>query len=232
MTLRKWSESNYWWGDFRFSPSASFLWPFRTVTRLSGGGAGMMLPVLLLFLFIMNGSAAADATLEILNLKFPEKCGAVYNENITTCTRCHSSPLTAAEEVDRENKSPSLMPRRTVTSLEEKERITVSVPAKTLEPGQPFIQEIRFKGSRIYYQYGYRRDRGPFHELDAGWIRGLQRTRFVERHNGKSLPLLSEPGEYVFMVKLLYDRIPDPKSYRFRWEEVVFLWTLSVGKGG
>jgi hypothetical protein len=202
------------------------------VFRLSGGTAAMMLPffLLLLSLFLMIGSAQADSTLEILNLRFPEKCGAAYSEDISTCTRCHFSSLTAMEETDWERKAAHLIPHRKVTSLEKEERITVSVPALTLKPGQPFIQELRFKGNRIFYQYGYRKNGGPFHKLDEQWIFGSKRTRFIEKHNGKSLPLLIESGEYVFVVKLLYGRFAEPDNDHFRWEEVVLLWTLSVGE--
>ena len=187
--------------------------------------------VLTSFLVLKFSSpTVADLTLEILDLPFPEICGASLNEDITTCPRCHVPGRVKVEPklAARNGQSLSLA-NRTITSLEKDGLITVSVPADALKPGQPFIQEIVFNSNRIMYQYGYRRVGSPFHLLDSRWIHKFPKQRFAQRHDGKSMPLLTEPGDYIFRLKLLHDRSGDPWS-GYRWEEVVLIWTLSVGE--
>ena len=56
---------------------------------------------------------------------------------------------------------------------------------------------------------------------------GMEIDAILEKHDGKMLPLLREPGEYIFILKLLHDRHKD-RYGDLQWEQVVLLWTLSV----
>ena len=206
--------------------------PFRAITILpSSKRLSTVRRILALFALTFICSAApvmADVTLEILNLTFPDTCGAVRNEEITTCTRCHSSQPTVTPGKRRYRKiEKNPIDYRTVTSLEEQGRITATVPAEPLVPGQSFSQRIVFNGPAIMYVYGYAKDEGPYQVLDSRWILDSPEMDFLEEHNGTSLPLFKEPGQYTFILKLLHSRSGDLKK-GFQWEEVVLFWTLSV----
>jgi hypothetical protein len=100
-----------------------------------------------------------------------------------------------------------------------------------LKPDQPFTQEFTFSGHQIMYEYGYCKDGGPLNILQLRWILDSPKHDFLEEHDGHSLPLLHEPGDYIFVLKLLHDSNNDPVQGS-RWKEVVLLWTLSVSDGG
>jgi hypothetical protein len=120
-------------------------------------------------------------------------------------------------------------PHREIMSLEENDRISVSVPDADLKPGQPFTQQFNFHGSQIMYVYGYCRAGESLQTLDMRWIQNSSHHSYLEKHDGQSLPVLTEPGDYIFALKLLHSRNFDIPN-RTRWEEVVLIWTLSVAQ--
>ena len=125
--------------------------------------------------------------------------------------------------------APNAIPHREIMSLEENTRITISVPDIVLNQGQPFTQKLFFSGNQIMYVYGYCRVGENLQTLDMRWIQNSPDHTYLEKHDGQSLPVLTEPGDYIFVLKLLHNRITDLQS-RSRWEEVVLIWTISVAE--
>ena len=230
MMVRERSKSK-WWGFSCFPLSNSFHWPSRTIAKHffpTLQVIGKIVPLSLLFLFTITAPATADTTLEILNLVFPDSCGASKCGDLKTCTLCHFSIMPNREgdqNLDSKNSLP--LPQRKITSMEEMNRITVFVPAVPLKPDQLFTQKIMFNGPQIFFEYSYCKDNGPVCKLDSQWILCSPKQDFLEKHDGKMLPLLREPGEYIFILKLLHDRHKD-RYGDLQWEQVVLLWTLSV----
>lgn len=183
----------------------------------------------LLFL-LLPAHSAAEVTLEILDLNFPKTCGASWNEDINSCSQCHSKqPATVKEDDLQEMKESAAVPHRDIVSLEENDRISISVPDAELTSDQPFTQQFNFHGSQIMYVYGYHKYGENLQILDTKLIPNHSNHFYLEKHDGKSLPLLSEAGEYIFVLKLLHNRKIDFQN-RSRWEEVVLIWTLSVSE--
>lgn len=183
---------------------------------------------LCLVFLLLPTIGAAEVTLEIFDLSFPKKCGASWNGDIDSCSQCHSTRSATVAEYDfQKMKESTTLHHREVISLEENDRISISVPDADLNPGQPFTQLFKFSGSQIMYVYGYCKYGERLQILDTKLISNPSTYFYLEKHDGHFLPVLDEPGDYIFVLKLLHSRNTDSLN-RSRWEEVVLIWTLSV----
>jgi hypothetical protein len=149
---------------------------------------------------------------------------------MNSCNQCHFSQQEAVKDDGIQDPGESAaISYRDIISLEAHDRITVSVPDVDLSPNQPFTQRLTFNGNRILYAYGYSKNGGHLQIQEVRWIQDSVSNVYSVKHDGISLPLLSDPGDYIFVLKLLHNRKVDFQN-RSRWEEVVLIWTLSVSE--
>jgi hypothetical protein len=182
----------------------------------------------LIFFLVLCIPAFADTTLEILDIDFPDNCGASFTTNAVECSRCHFP------DNDYDLPSPWLQlykdnPNdfRTISSLEENNSITAIVPVGEIRAGEPLTQVVSISGLGTQYQFGYTRNQEPFVLLENRWLSRASVHTFFQQNNGIELPILDEPGEYIFRINFLHRRNPS-QSGKGGWARTILLWTINI----
>lgn len=182
----------------------------------------------LVFLLVLCMPASADTTLEMFDVDFPDECDSPFTNSAVECSNCHfpdngDGSATLLLQPYMENPKDY----RTIVSLDEDSKITVVVPAKAIGTGEPLSQTVSISGQGVQYQYGYTRNQEPFVQLENRWLSRAVNPMFFQHHDGVGLPVLDEPGEYIFRINLLYWRFLSQHGVN-GWSRVILLWTVNV----